>query len=137
MEKITSITVNIIVVALVCLMLIWANTYYRQCIQFQKGEAAIKSGDYIAAIAGYESAIHMYTPGSSLVDESAEKLWAIGTAFERGGDLQRALIAYRSLRSSFYAARGLYTPGQQWIGRCDLKIAELLDAQAKSSQHRP
>lgn len=137
MEKVTIIAVNIIAVALVCLVLIWANTYYRQRVQFQKGEAALKSGDYIAAIAGYESAIHMYTPGSPLVDESAQKLWAIGTAFERGGDLQRALIAYRSLRSSFYAARGLYIPGQQWIARCDRKIAELLDAQAKSGQHGP
>jgi tetratricopeptide (TPR) repeat protein len=137
MKKITTIAVNIIVVAFVCLVLIWANTYYRQRAQFQKGEAALKSGDYIAAIAGYESAIHMYTPGSSLVDESAQKLWAIGTAFERGGDLRRALIAYRSLRSSFYAARGLYTPGQQWIARCDRKIAELLDAETKSGPHRP
>jgi len=137
MEKVTTIAVNIIVVALVCLVLIWASTYYRQRVQFQKGEAALKSGDYIAAIAGYESAIHMYTPGSSLVELSAQKLWAIGSDFERGGNLLRALIAYRSLRSSFYAARGLYTPGQQWIDRCDRKIAELLDAQAKSGQHSP
>jgi hypothetical protein len=137
MQKVTTIAVNIIVVALVCLVLIWANTYYRQRVQFQKGEAALKSGDYIAAIAGYESAIHMYTPGSSLVELSAQKLWAIGSDFERGGDQLRALIAFRSLRSSFYAARGLYTPGQQWITSCDRKIAELLDAEAKSGQHRP
>ena len=52
-------------------------------------------------------------------------LWQIGETLERQGDTDKALIAYRALRSSFYAAHWLITPGQAWIARCDAKIAQL------------
>jgi hypothetical protein len=125
MEKAKTIVVNIAVVAIICAVLIWANTYYRQRTQFAKGEQAQARGDYIAAIAGYEAAIHMYTPGSSLIEKSAEKLWRMGENFERGGDPGRAIITYQALRSSFYAVRGFFIPGSEWISRCDGKLAEL------------
>lgn len=129
MDKAKTIAVNGVVIAVIAILLIWGNTWQRQRTQFQRGEAALAAGDYISAIAGYEAAIHMYTPGSSLVQTAAERLWALGEAFERGGDPTRALIAYRSLRSSFYAARGLHTPGREWIARCDEKIAMLVKLQ--------
>ncbi len=129
MEKVKTIAVNGLVIAVVAIVLVWGNTWQRQRTQFQRGEAALAAGNYIAAIAGYESAIHMYTPGSSTVERSAEQLWAIGEAFERGGDTTRALVAYRSLRSSFYAVRGINSPGKEWIARCDGKIALLVKLQ--------
>ena len=129
MEKVKTIAVNGLVIAVVAIVLVWGNTWQRQRTQFQRGAAALAAGNYIAAIAGYESAIHMYTPGSSTVERSAEQLWAIGEAFERSGDPTRALVAYRSLRSSFYAVRGLTTPGKEWIARCDGKISALVQLQ--------
>jgi len=132
MDKAKTIAVNGLVIAVAALLLIWGNTWYRQRTQFNRGETARAAGDQIAAIAGYEAAIHMYTPGSSLVQESAAKLWSIGEGFERGGDPARALIAYRSLRSSFYAVRGLNAPGMEWIARCDDRIAALVKAQAQA-----
>ncbi len=126
MEKAKTIAVNIIAIALLSVLLIWGNTLYRQWRQFDNGEKALAKNDLIAAIAGYESAIHMYTPFSSLVDRSAAKLWQIAQRCEAAGDHERALIACRSLRSSFYAVRGLNQPGREWIARCDAKIAELL-----------
>ena len=125
MEKAKYIAVNIVVIAAVCLALIWGETYWRQRDQFIKAEAALARFDVIAAIDGYAASIHMYTPCSSLVQKSAARIWTIGENMERSGDSERALIAYRALRSSFYAAKGLYTPGQEWISRCDKKI-ELL-----------
>ena len=107
MEKAKTIAVNAVVIAVLAILLIWGNTWYRQRTQFNRGEAALAAGNYIAAIAGYESAIHMYTPGSSIVEQSAERLWRMGERLEQGGDPGRALIAYRSLRSSFYAVQGL------------------------------
>ncbi len=129
MEKLKTIAVNVATVALISLALIWGNTLYRQHVQFDKGEKGWAAGDFNAAVAGYESAIHMYTPGSSLVERSAKRLWELGEMAEQKGDLPRALIAYRSLRSSFYAVAGLYAPGQDWIKRCDARIAELLKRQ--------
>jgi hypothetical protein len=125
MGKTKAIAVNITVIAVICVTLIWGDTYWRQRTQFYKGEEARARGDFIAAIAGYDSAMHMYTPGSSLVEMSAERIWKLGEDSERAGDKERALIAYRSLRSSFYAVRGFSTPGREWISRCDAKIANL------------
>lgn len=133
MEKCKTIVVNVLVIMVAAILLIWGNTWYRQRTQFIRGETALAARDYIAAIAGYEAAIHMYTPGSSLVQDAAVKLWAIGEGFERAGDPTRALIAYRSLRSSFIAVRGLTTPGREWIARCDDRIAALIKAQAQAA----
>jgi hypothetical protein len=129
MEKAKTIAVNIAVIALFIVILIWGNTWYRQWTQFNKGEEALAGNDVIAAIAGYESAIHMYTPLSPLVERSAAKLWEIVQKCESGGDQERALIACRSLRSSFYSTRGFYQPGREWIVRCDAKIEELVRLQ--------
>lgn len=128
MGKVKAIAVNIVVIAVICTALVWGDTYWRQRTQFYKGEEALARGDFISAIAGYESAIHMYTPGSVLVEKSAERIWKIGEDFERAGDTERALLAYRSIRSSFYAVRGLSSPGKEWIARCDAKIQEILHA---------
>jgi hypothetical protein len=71
----------------------------------------------------------MYTPASSLVDRSAQKLWELGELAAQKGDRPRALIAYRALRSSFYAVAGIYSPGEQWIQKCVTRIAQLLKQQ--------
>lgn len=132
MDKAKTIAVNGVIIAVIAVLLIWGNTLYRQRTQFSRGETAAAAGNYIAAIAGYEAAIHMYTPGSALVPRAAERLWNIGQGFERAGDVPRALIAYRSLRSSFYAVRGSTSPGRDWIARCDERIALLVKAQAQA-----
>ncbi len=124
-EKVKTLGVNVAAACVIGLIMIAVTIQYRQWRQFGKGENSLAVGDYIQAVAGFESAIHMYTPGSPLVSRSAEKLWQIGETLERQGDTDKALIAYRTLRSSFYAAHWLITPGQVWIARCDGKIAQL------------
>ncbi|HEX9022708.1 MAG TPA: hypothetical protein VF799_02610 [Geobacteraceae bacterium] len=128
MEKAKTIAVNLLVTALIAILLIWGNTLYRQWQQFRCGERALAANRIIPAIAGYEAAIHMYTPLSPLVERSAARLWEITARCEKSRDLEQALIACRALRSSFYADRGLFQPGREWIARCDAKIAELLKA---------
>lgn len=128
-EKLKTIAANVAAAALISLVLIWGNTLYRQHTQYDKGEKGLAAGDFLAAVAGYESAIHMYTPGSPTVDKSAQRLWDIGQQAEQRGDYPRALIAYRSLRSSFYAVAWLLSPGEGWIERCDARIAALVKLQ--------
>ena len=124
-EQTKTVTANVVVVAVIALLMFWGTTQYRQWSQFRPGEAALAQGDYIGAIAGYESSLHMYTPLSPLVPRAAAKLWELGETLERQGDMDRALIAYRALRSSFYATHGLTRPGLDWIARCDAKIRQL------------
>ena len=126
MSKARSITEHVVVAAAISIALIWGNAQYRQWSQYNLGEQAIRNGDVIAAISAYEASIHMYTPLSPLVDRSAERLWKMGQDLEQKGDSAKALLAYRALRSSFYAVRSLYAPGTEWIGRCDNRIAALV-----------
>jgi len=128
-NKILGIAVNGALILIISLALMFATVWWRMQTQFKAGEAAWKKGDFVAAVAGYEAAIHMYIPGSPLIEKSAARLWEIGEKNEQSGDLTRALIAYRALRSSFYAAKWLKTPGQSWIDRCDKKIAALIPYQ--------
>jgi hypothetical protein len=136
MEKAKTIAVNCAIIALIAIMLIWGITWQRQQTQFRHGETALAAGDYMLAIAGFEAAIHMYTPGSSTVQLAAKRLWAMGEGFEKAGDPTRALLAYRSLRSSFYAVQGLSTPGKDWIARCDERIAVLVNTGSRAAPQK-
>ena len=124
-EKAKNITANAVAIAAISLLLFWGNTQYRQWYQYRSGEKALAVGNYIPAIAGFESAIHMYTPLSPLVERAAAKLWEIGETLERQGETDKALLAYRALRSAFYSTHALARPGRPWIARCDEKIARL------------
>jgi tetratricopeptide (TPR) repeat protein len=128
-HRISSILVNAFVIGLICVLLFFAGTWWRLHEQFRLGEVAYQRGDFTGAVAGYESAIHMYIPFDSTIEKSAQQLWKLGEGNERLGDINRALIAYRALRSSFYADRWLVTPGQEWIARCDQRIAALVPLQ--------
>lgn len=128
-EKAKTIAVNLLVIAIIMLFMIWGNTWWRQRTQFNKGEKALAERNYIAALAGYEAAIHMYTPGSSLVEKSAQRLWDMGNSLEQAANPNQALVAYRALRSAFYSTHGLIRPGEEWIARCDARIAEILKRQ--------
>ena len=128
-DRIKIILLNAVVIALLCLLLFFAGTWWRMHSQYLLGEAALQRGDFTGAVAGYESAIHMYIPFNQTIEKSAQQLWKIGESNERLGDINRALIAYRALRSSFYADRWLVTPGMEWIERCDRKIAALVPFQ--------
>jgi tetratricopeptide (TPR) repeat protein len=128
-DQIKAILVNAAAIALICLLLFFAGTWWRLQAQFTLGETALRRGDFTGAVAGYESAIHMYIPFNGTIEKSAQQLWSIGESNERLGDINRALIAYRALRSSFYADRWLVTPGLDWIDRCDKKISALVPLQ--------
>lgn len=124
--EVKEVVTTVIVTIFIMIAMIWGKTYYSQQKQFRIGEYAFTKGDLKHAITGYESAIQMYTPGSGKVKASIEKLWEIGEIFERQNQIDWALLAYRSLRSSLYAVRSFYTPYPEWIGLCDEKIARLL-----------
>lgn len=122
LDRTKTIIVNALCMAVISILLFAGATQFRQWAQYQRGEKALAARDTINAIAGFESAIHMYTPFSPLVEKSATQLWQIGQDLEGKGETEKALIAYRALRSAFYATHGLTRPGQSWIARCDEKI---------------
>ena len=128
-EQVKNIIANSIVIILVSLFIFFAGTWWRMASQFNQGESALRRGDFPGAVAGFESALHMYIPFHPTIEKAAGRLWQIGEINERLGDVNRALISYRSLRSSFYADHWLVTPGTAWIEKCDKKIAALIPMQ--------
>jgi hypothetical protein len=128
-ERIKKTAANAAIIIVLSLLLFFAGTWWRMQSQFQLGEEALTRGDFTGALAGYESAIHMYIPFHPTIDKAAQKLWQLGEIAERQGDIGRALIVYRALRSAFYADRWLSQPGEDWIGRCDRRIAGLVPLQ--------
>lgn len=78
------------------------------------------------ALEHYERVIHWHVPFLSLSDNAAEKMWDYALNYEKQGNVEKALNTYRVLRGAFYAARSLYTPGKDWIRRCNEKIAGLM-----------
>ena len=130
-ERVKIILLNGVVSVLLCLLLFIAGTWWRMHTQFVSGEEAFRRGDFSGAVAGYESALHMYLPGHPAMERAARQLWIIGESNERQGDVNRALIAYRALRSSFHAVKWLKTPGLEWIAKCDGKIRILAPFQTE------
>lgn len=128
-NRIFTILLNGSIILVLCLLLFFIGTWWRLNSQFALGEEAYNKGDFSGAVAGYESALHLYIPYNKKIDRASEKLWSIGEANEKLGDINRSLIAYRALRSSFYADHWFVTPGKEWIKRCDAKIAALVPLQ--------
>ena len=128
---------NAVLIFVVLTAMVWVKTYFSGRAQYLAGERAYTAGNMKDAISDYETAIHMYAPLAGYVPASAQRLWEIGMGFEKAGDYDWALIAYRSLRSSFYAVRSFYTPYREWIDRSESKIDEVLEAQKAQQAKAP
>jgi hypothetical protein len=108
------------------MILVWARVFYGSMQAYQMGESYIKKGQHIKAITFFDRSIHWYAPFNPYVQRSAKRLWEIGKHAQINGDIRLALIAARTIRRGFIAARSLNTPGGDWIEKCDLRIYELL-----------
>jgi hypothetical protein len=115
----------IIIPFLLVLALIWGRVLYLQGSHYYAGRSFGEQKDWKLAIREYDTSLHFYAPFSPFTDKAALGLWNIGRTFEDEGRLDWAQLAYSSLRSGFYGTRSFYTPGRQWIEKCDLKIADL------------
>jgi tetratricopeptide (TPR) repeat protein len=122
-----------------CLFLLLAVVVYvgvQGYREYQKALTARAEGNLAKAITHYQRSIKWYLPGAPHVDRSAEGLWKIGEAAQEKGDRETALTAFQELRSSFYAARSFYTPGKEWIEKCNQKIAVLMAQWEATSSKR-
>jgi hypothetical protein len=122
---------GVFIIFALLIAMVWVKTFSYGQNQYEAGEKAMTVSDLKDAISDYETAIHMYSPFAGYVPASAERLWEIGQGFEKSGDYDWALIAYRSIRSSFYGVRSFYTPYKDWIARSDSEIDKVLALQAK------
>ena len=125
---------GVFVIFVLLIAMVWTKTYSYGQNQYKQGEKAMAAGNLKNAISDYETAIHMYAPFAGYVPASAGRLWEIGQGFEKSGDYDWSLIAYRSIRSSFYGVRSFYTPYKDWIARSESEIDKVLALQTKKEQ---
>ena len=107
-------------------LLLWARAFHGSMKAYEKGEAFFQESDYVRAVTFFDRSIRWYTPFNPYVYKSADRLWQIGSQAERKGNIRLALIAVRTIRQAFRAAQNLYTPGKDWIQKCDTRIEQLL-----------
>jgi hypothetical protein len=108
-----SVQVISVVLALCFLLvaMVWVRAFYGSMLAYQEGESYLQKQQHVEAITFFDRSLHWYTPLNPYVRQSAQRLWEIGLCAEQEG---------------FYAARSFYTPGKDWIDKCDTKIDSLM-----------
>ncbi len=119
-------TLKIPLISLFLLFLVVSYVGIQGYRDYRIGEAAKAKGELTTAVTHYHRSIKWYLPGAFYVAGAAEGLWQVGMEAERKDDKVLALMACQELRSGFYAARSFYTPGKEWIEKCNQKIAALM-----------
>ena len=109
----------------IALILVWSRAFLGSVQAYHKGETFLEERQYVRAVTFFDRSIHWYTPFNPFVEKSAERLWEIGEQAEKEGDIQLALIAYRTIRNGFYGASHFAIPGKGWIKKSDEKIGAL------------
>lgn len=85
-----------------------------------------RSGDLDVAIVHYRRAARWYVPFLGTVTTALDRLAAIGDAATKAQDTQRALSAWRAVRSAILGARSVYTPNADRLRVANEKIADLM-----------
>lgn len=117
--------IAVILLLFIFLLITGARVFYLQRSHFMAAEDYLSKNNFKLAMREYDNAMHFYTPLSPYVKRAAQRLWQTGEMYEKQDRPDWAVMAYSSIRSSFYASRSLFTPGRDWIKKCDEKIADL------------
>jgi hypothetical protein len=112
--------------------MVWGRAVYGSRRAYEQGEMHARADDPVKAVTFFDRAIRWYAPFNPYVEASANRLWEMGLRAAEKGDHRMALMAFQTLRRGFFAARGLYGPGQAWIRKCDEKIYDI----SGTRQHR-
>ncbi len=105
--------------------------------EFHLAEEYLAQNNISTAINHYERALHWYLPFHQTPYQAAERLWAIAQNQQTQNQNAEALKTYRILRGAFYSIRSFYTPGKNWIQRCNDKISHLMATRFVESRKSP
>lgn len=109
----------VIGVAAAVLLMMWARAFYGSAEAYRQGEESLRQGRVMQAITYFDRAIHWYAPFNPYIERSAQMLWNLSETAEKSGDYTLAYAALTSLKSGYAAAAGFFTPGREWLKRCE------------------
>ena len=116
------ITGAILLLAFGCVIKVVLNAYG----ELSQGKQSLEENKLARAAIHFDRAIRWHLPFLGTADEAAGQMFKIAELYEKKGFEEKALEMYRSLRGAFYSTRSFFTPGQEWIDRCNDKIATLM-----------
>ncbi len=105
--------------------------------EYARAETELQAGRPREAVVHYEHTIKWYTPFSRDVHRAVNRLWDIGVQADADQDASLALYAYRSLRAGLYATRSFYQPYEDWIPKCEVRIADLMAIEKAGPKAKP
>ncbi len=120
--------IRVAVIALALLGVLAGRVLVSARAELDRAQGLAFEGDVEGAIVHYRRAARWYAPLSPYHREALDKLMAIGAGAERQGETERALSAYRAVRSAIMSARSFYTPEREKLDRADRRIAALMAA---------
>lgn len=122
----------ILMIVLIILISVWIRAFIGAMKNYNKGKDSFDREQYIMAITFFDRSMHWYTPFNPYVERSAEYLWEISKQSEQINDKKMSIIALETIRNGFYSARSFYSPGINWIDRCETKIGSIDNSQKES-----
>jgi tetratricopeptide (TPR) repeat protein len=124
----------ILAVLIILTLLTCAKIITNSQNEFVLADEHLAKNELSKATIHYERALHWYLPFFQTPYQAAEKLWTIAEILHSQNQIAEALKTYRILRSAFYSIRSFYTPGKNWIHRCNERIAHLMAEKFIASQ---
>lgn len=94
--------------------------------ELEVAEKHAHEGDADAALVHYRRAARWYAPFSPYHVQALAALGRMGAEAEQQGEVDRALAAYRAVRSSVLAARSFYVPEPARLDAANKRIAALM-----------
>lgn len=94
--------------------------------ELEVAEKHAHEGDVDAAIVHYRRAARWYAPLSPYHVQALAGLGRIGAEAEQKGELERALTAYRAVRSAILSTRSFYVPEEARLSAANKRIAALM-----------
>ena len=111
-------------IGVLIMLVLWARVFYGSMKDYETGETLLKENQIIRAITYFDRSLHWYAPINPYLEKAATRLWEIGERAEKDKDIRLALIAYESIRNSFYGTRHVFTPGEDWVQRAESKVCD-------------
>lgn len=115
-----------------CLAALVARVLLESRAALREGQDHIARGDIDRGVTSLRRAAHLYLPGSPYVSDAYDALESIARQSETRGQGERALLAWRAVRSSALATRWITVPYADRLARANRHIAHRM-AEAPAS----
>lgn len=129
-EKPRRSPVRIALVVLCVLLVVLSGVYVRVVLTARsavaEAERSLDEDRWDDALFQFRRAAHAYAPFNPYNTMAHDRLWQLARKAELSGDTDRALMAYRAIRSAILSTRSTYTPHPERLEQVNDRIARLM-----------